>query len=88
MSNKGGARAGAGRKPVHDEIHARDLSVAAIIRKFGSLEDGLVSLLESNEPSLIKFVFEHAIGKPREKSDITPDGEKLLPETITIKVLK
>lgn len=88
MSNKGGARAGAGRKPVHDEIHARDLSVAAIIRKFGSLEDGLVSLLESNEPSLIKFVFEHAIGKPREKSDITSDGEKLLPETITIKVLK
>jgi hypothetical protein len=63
----GGKRAGAGRKPVHDEMKARDLCQTAIINKFGTLEDGLQFLLESNEPTLMKFVFEHAIGKPTDK---------------------
>ena len=70
MANKGGARPGAGRKPVHDEIKARELAISAIVTKFGSLEAGLISLLESNEPTLIKFVYEHAIGKPKEKLDL------------------
>ena len=66
----GGKRPGAGRKPVHDEVHARNICQKAIIKKFGSLEAGIEFLLESNEPSLIKFAFEHAMGKPREKQDI------------------
>ena len=63
----GGKRIGAGRKPVHDEMKARDLCQTAIINKFGTLEAGLQFLLESEEPTLMKFVFEHAIGKPTDK---------------------
>ncbi len=66
----GGKRAGAGRKPVHDEIMARELSQSAIIKKFGSIEEGICFLLDSGEPTLIKFAFEHALGKPREKVDV------------------
>lgn len=65
--NNGGARKGAGRKAVHDEIAARDIAISAITKHYGSLEDGLTALLGSGEPSLQKFVFEHAIGKPMEK---------------------
>jgi hypothetical protein len=70
MAGKGGARVGAGRKPVHEEIKARDLAISAIVSKFGSLEDGLIELLNSYEPTLIKFVYEHAIGKPKDTLDI------------------
>jgi hypothetical protein len=68
---RGGARNGAGRKPVHDEINARELCKSAIINKFGSLEEGLKALLESGEPTLQKFVYEHAIGKPQDKLLLT-----------------
>jgi hypothetical protein len=64
---KGGARPGAGRKRVHDEIAARDIAIKAIITVYGSLEEGMQKLLLSTEPSLMKFVFEHALGKPADK---------------------
>jgi hypothetical protein len=64
---RGGKREGAGRKPVHDEINARELCQSAIKKKFGSLEAGLKSLLDSAEPTLQKFIYEHAIGKPKDK---------------------
>lgn len=70
MAGKGGARPGAGRKSGRDEEKARKLCITAIERKYGSLEEGLVALLESDEPSLQKFVFEHAIGKPTDKIDL------------------
>jgi hypothetical protein len=70
MAGKGGARPGAGRKSQRDEDKARRLCIAAIEFKYGSLEKGLVKLLESDEPSLQKFVFEHAIGKPTDKIDL------------------
>ena len=66
MGKNGGARPGAGRKPKHDEVKAKELAIKAIENKFGSLEKGLEYLIESQEPSLQKFVFEHAIGKPKE----------------------
>ncbi len=64
---KGGKREGAGRKPVHDEISARDICQSAIIKKWGSLQNGIEFLLDSNEPGLLKFAFEHAIGMPKER---------------------
>lgn len=64
---KGGARPGAGRKRVHDEIAARDIAIKAIVSVYGSLEEGMKKLLLSTEPSLMKFVFEHALGKPADK---------------------
>lgn len=63
----GGPRPNSGRKPVAIENHTKELCRAAISGKYGSLEDGLKWLLDSEEPALIKFVYEHAFGKPTEK---------------------
>jgi hypothetical protein len=71
----GGARKGAGRKSVHDEIAARDIAIKAITSVYGSLEEGLIALLQTNEPSLQKFVFEHAIGKPADKVQHSSDPD-------------
>lgn len=74
MSNVGGARPGAGRKPKADEEKVRNLAVSAIEKTHGSLEAGFTKLLNSGEASLIKFVWEHAVGKPREKMDLDLDN--------------
>jgi hypothetical protein len=70
MAGTGGARPGAGRRPLHEELRVRNLCIAAIEQIHGTLQDGLVSLLQSGEPTLIKFVYEHAIGKPKENINI------------------
>ena len=72
---RGGSRPGAGRKPIHDEIQSRDMAISAIVNVYGSLEKGMEALLRTGEPSLQKFVFEHAIGKPREKVEHSGDPE-------------
>jgi hypothetical protein len=69
----GGVRKGAGRKPVAIEEKTREKAKAAICAKHGSIEEGLKSLLDSGEPSLVKFVYEHALGKPAE--EINVEGE-------------
>lgn len=77
MAN-GGARAGAGRKPKADELRVQKLAIAALVAKYGSEEKAFEALLESKEPSLQKFVYEHAFGKPREKVDMDNTGELTL----------
>jgi hypothetical protein len=74
MAGTGGARPGAGRKPKHEEDRARRLCCSAIIEKYGSLEKGLTALLASGDTALVKFVFEHAIGKPTDKIDFGNKG--------------
>lgn len=71
----GGKREGAGRKAKVDEEKVRGLAVGAIVKKYGSEEKGFMALLESGEPSLVKFVFEHAYGKPKEKIEHSSDPE-------------
>lgn len=71
----GGARAGAGRKPKTDEVRVQNLAVSALIAKYGTEEKAFENLLESGEPSLIRYVYEHAFGKPREKVDLNNDGQ-------------
>ena len=75
MAKNGGARPGAGRKPIAEEMKTRELARAAITAKHGSIEQGLKSLLDSKEPSLIKFVYEHAVGKPTENINAKIEGE-------------
>jgi hypothetical protein len=67
MAGKGGARTGAGRKPKAEEDKVRNLAIDAIISKYGSEQKGFEALLASGESSLIKFAYEHAFGKPKEK---------------------
>ena len=68
---------GAGRKSIAEEYKTRKLCIAAIEKRHGSLEKGLIYLLDSDNPVLIKFVFEHAVGKPVENHDITTRGEPI-----------
>ena len=70
MAGKGGPVPGAGRKPKHEEEKIRNIARAAIDKTYGSMEEGFMWLLQSNEPSLIKFAWEHAAGKPKEKLEI------------------
>lgn len=67
---KGGKREGSGRKSIATEERTKELCRAAIQGKFGSVEKGLEWLLDSKKESLIKFVYEHALGKPTEKVDL------------------
>lgn len=74
---RGGARNGAGRKSIADEEKTREKAKAAICAKYVTLEKGLESLLTSGEPALIKFVFEHAFGKPTEDIDLKSGGRAI-----------
>ncbi len=87
MAGRGGAMPGGGRPKKADEERVRDLSVKAIISHYGSEEKGFKALLNSKEPVLIKFVFEHAYGKPTEKHQLLgKDGESLFPSNPTTKL--
>lgn len=74
MSQKGGARPGAGRKTKAEELAIRNIAIAAIEEKYGSLLEGFKFLLNSGEAALVKFAFAHAVGMPREKMDISMDA--------------
>jgi len=71
-------KAGPGRPTLSVEINSRELCQKAIIAKFGDLEKGITYLLESGEPTLLKFAYEHAYGKPVERVAATDtDGNTL-----------
>ena len=75
MAGKGGVRLGAGRKSRAEELGICSIAIQAITDHYGSLLDGFKALLQTDEPSLVKFVWEHAAGKPREKFDIEIDAD-------------
>ena len=75
MHNRGGARPGAGRKTRAEEMGIQKIALKAIEDYYGSLEEGFKALLASEHHNLIRFVFEHAAGKPREKMDLDVEGE-------------
>ena len=58
------------RKSKYDGVEVVKLSLQAIEDKYGGLKEGFIALLESDEPTLMRWVFEHAFGKPKEKIDI------------------
>ena len=64
---KGGARIGAGRKSISEEVNSRELAMSALVKKYGGKEEALIALLNSDNPILIKFVYEHGFGKPLDK---------------------
>lgn len=67
---RGGSRKNAGRKSIAEELGTRDLARKAIIDKYQTLDNGLKTLLESGEPALVKFVFEHAFGKSPDQLNV------------------
>jgi hypothetical protein len=83
---RGGARPGSGRPTKADEELVRNQSIGAIVQLYGSVQNGFKTLLESKEASLIKFVWEHAVGKPKEKvehsGDLDPDSIPVINITV------
>lgn len=75
MGNNGGRRKGAGRKPKAQEARIQEMATKALVSKYGSEEAAFASLLDSKEPSLIKFAFEHAFGRPKEKVALENSGQ-------------
>jgi len=79
--NNGGARKGAGRKPMADEKKAKERILKALKAKYGKEEDEeaikefLLEFSDSKEG--MKFMAEHLLGKPTDKVDHTTDGESL-----------
>ena len=67
MAGKGGVRPGAGRPTIAKELATADLARNVLIKKYGSLNEALIALLQTEEPALLKFVFEHAFGKSPDK---------------------
>ena len=76
MAKRGGPRPNSGRKSKVDELKIVNTAVEAITEQHGSLKEGFIWLLKSGEASLIKFVYEHAYGKPTEKVDMNHSIEK------------
>ena len=70
MTNKGGARPGAGRKPKALEQHTSNICKQAIQSTYGGNCKAMQALLATGEVPLIKFVFEHAFGRPIDKQEI------------------
>lgn len=70
MGKHGGFRPNSGRKSRAEELGISAIAIQSITEHYGSLIDGFKALLASNEPSLKLFVWQHAVGKPREKLDI------------------
>ena len=74
IRKKGWNKPGPGRPKKEVELLANKLAISAIERKYGSIEDGFLALL-NREPALIKWVFEHAAGKPTENINMNVDGQ-------------
>lgn len=75
MGKAGGARPGAGRPPKADELKVVTAALSAIEKTYGSLEEGFQWLLQSKEPTLIKFAWGHAVGNPKERVDVQMDSK-------------
>lgn len=80
--SRGGSRPGSGRKTKSDESRIQVMAAKAMIKKYGSEEQAFEALLESKEPTLIKFAYEHAFGKPKEKVSLDNSGR------ITLKIIR
>lgn len=67
MAGRGGVRPGSGRPTLAKELATADIARGTLIKKFGSLEAAMEFLLTTDEPTLLKFVYEHAFGKSPDK---------------------
>lgn len=67
MAGRGGKRIGAGRKATADELKTQVIAMSALVSKYGTQEEAMRAAVESSNPQLVKFVYEHAFGKPQDK---------------------
>lgn len=72
----------AGRKSAAEEWNTRNLCQKAIETKYGGLSEGCQALLDSKEPVLMRWVFEHALGKPVDKVELNGETDNKLEVTV------
>lgn len=83
MGKNGGARPGAGRPPLSQELKTADLARKALIDKFGGLNEALIAILQMNNPLLTKFVLEHAFGKPTDNINLKGEMKGVIEYDLT-----
>jgi hypothetical protein len=64
-----------GRKSKEYEINVQNIALKAIEEYYGSIQDGFIQLLGSDEPALIKFCWEHGVGKPTDMIQMNVEQE-------------
>jgi len=64
-----------GRKSKEYEINVQNIALKAIEEYYGSIQAGFIQLLGSNEPSLVKFCWEHGVGKPTDMIQMNVEQE-------------
>ena len=66
--NNGGARPGAGRKPVFEEAYLKDIGKKAIAEIFGSEEKNFIDIAKKAKDNFAycKLLMEYVYGKPKE----------------------
>jgi hypothetical protein len=64
-----------GRKSKEYEINVQNIALKAIEEYYGSVQAGFIQLLGSQEPALIKFCWEHGVGKPTDMIQMNVEQE-------------
>ena len=77
--NNGGHHTNGGRKPKAEEIQMVELGNNAIIEVYGSIENYWKHIAKQSKESLphLKLLQEYVYGKPKEKKDITTNGNDI-----------
>lgn len=79
----GGRRKGAGRKSVHEELRAKELSKASFEAEFGTLQEaftfGMKQIKKGDKHSFsyYKLLLAYAFGNPKDSIDLTSGDEPI-----------
>ena len=79
MGNKGqrgGAQPGAGRKRKVDEEWARKVCIDAVVKKYGSLEEGIQQVLSGQDEKIKLLVWTHILGQPEQAQKVKLSNSK------------
>jgi hypothetical protein len=93
---QGGAQPGAGRKKRVDEEWSRKMCIAGLIKKYGSIEEGIETVLSEFGDSKVKLlIWQHVLGVPETISKVKLSDSKgnkleggLTPGIITVNVVR
>jgi hypothetical protein len=64
-----------GRKSKEYEINVQNIALKAIEEYYGSVQAGFIHLLGSDEPALVKFCWEHGVGKPTDRLEMNVEQD-------------
>lgn len=64
-----------GRKSKEYEINVQNIALKAIEEYYGSIQAGFIHLLGSDEPALVKFCWEHGVGKPTDRLEMNVEQD-------------